>query len=58
MGSEMCIRDRVMNVRFATGFRGKRAAWLAIAGFVLLLGVYGIVTAGSAGPVTPDGAAL
>jgi len=47
-----------MNVRFATGFRGKRAAWLAIAGFVLLLGVYGIVTAGSAGPVTPDGAAL
>ena len=48
----------VMNVRFATGFRGKRAAWLAIAGFVLLLGVYGIVTAGSAGPVAPDGAAL
>lgn len=38
----------VMNVRFATAFRGKRAAWLAIAGFALLLGVYGIVTAGPA----------
>lgn len=43
----------VMNVRYATAFRGKRAAWLAIAGFALLLGVYGIVTAGpgsAAGP--------
>jgi len=36
----------VMNVRYATAFRGRRAAWLAIAGFALLLGVYGIVTAG------------
>lgn len=36
----------VMNVRVATVFRGRRAAWLAIGGFVLLLGVYGIVTAG------------
>ena len=36
----------VMNVRVATVFRGRRAAWLAIGGFVLLLAVYGIVTAG------------
>lgn len=38
----------VMNVRVATMFRGRRAAWLAIAGFVLLLAVYGIVTSGGA----------
>ncbi|MEM8739422.1 MAG: cytochrome c biogenesis protein CcsA [Planctomycetota bacterium] len=36
----------VMNVRVATVFRGRRAAWLAITGLVLLWGVYGIVTAG------------
>jgi ABC-type uncharacterized transport system permease subunit len=35
----------VMNVRYATAFRGRRAAWLAMAGFVLLLVVYGLVTA-------------
>jgi hypothetical protein len=35
----------VMSVRHATSFRGSRAAWLSIGGFVLLLGVYGIVTA-------------
>ncbi|MEM9915926.1 MAG: cytochrome c biogenesis protein CcsA [Planctomycetota bacterium] len=38
----------VMNVRYATAFRGRRAAWLAIGGFLLLLVVYGIVTGGSA----------
>ncbi len=38
----------VMNVRYATAFRGRRAAWLAIGGFVLLLVVYGIVTGGPA----------
>jgi len=38
----------VMNVRYATAFRGRRAAWLAIGGFVLLLVVYGIVTGGDA----------
>lgn len=38
----------VMNVRYATAFRGRRAAWLAIGGFVLLLVVYGIVTSGPA----------
>ena len=32
----------VMNVRYATAFRGARAAWLSIAGVVLLLAVYGI----------------
>jgi len=36
----------VMNARYATAFRGRRAAWLAIGGFVLLLVVYGIVTSG------------
>ena len=36
----------VMNARFASFFRGRRAAWLAIGGLVLLLAVYGIVTAG------------
>ena len=36
----------VMNVRFASLFRGRRAAWLAIVGFALLLGVYGVVTLG------------
>jgi ABC-type uncharacterized transport system permease subunit len=35
----------VMNVRYATSFRGARAAWLSIAGLVLLLVTYGIVTA-------------
>ncbi len=39
----------VMNVRTATMFRGRRAAWLAIGGLVLLLGVYGLVTAGDGG---------
>jgi ABC-type uncharacterized transport system permease subunit len=35
----------VMNVRFATHFRGARAAGLALAGFVLLLVTYAIATA-------------
>jgi ABC-type uncharacterized transport system permease subunit len=35
----------VMNVRYATHFRGSRAAWLSIAGFLLLLLTYGVVTA-------------
>lgn len=35
----------VMNVRYASQFRGARAAWLAIAGLVLLLATYGLVTA-------------
>lgn len=39
----------VMNVRYATRFRGTRAAWLSIAGFVLLLATYAIVTAIPAG---------
>lgn len=40
----------VMNVRYASRFRGARAAWLAIAGLVLLLVTYGLVTAV---PTTP-----
>ena len=35
----------VMNVRYTSRFRGARAAWLAIGGLVLLLVVYGLVTA-------------
>ncbi|MEM6394361.1 MAG: cytochrome c biogenesis protein CcsA [Planctomycetota bacterium] len=35
----------LMNVRWTGELRGRRAAWLAIAGLVLLLGVYGLVTA-------------
>ena len=38
----------VMNVRHTTSFRGARAAWLSIAGLVLLLATFGIVTAMSA----------
>lgn len=35
----------LMNVRYASTFRGARAAWLSIAGLVLLMATYGIVTA-------------
>lgn len=35
----------VMNVRFTTNFRGARAAWLSIAGLVLLLAAFGVATA-------------
>lgn len=35
----------LMNVRYATAFRGRRAAWLAIAGLALLLATYGAVEA-------------
>ncbi|MFI4859943.1 MAG: cytochrome c biogenesis protein CcsA [Phycisphaerales bacterium JB063] len=35
----------LMNVRHATAFRGRRAAWLAIAGLVLVLATYGVVEA-------------
>lgn len=35
----------LLNVRFTRSFRGARAAWLAIAGFVLLLATYGVITA-------------
>ena len=33
-----------MNVRFAAAFRGRRAAWTAVGGFVLLIGVYALAT--------------
>ena len=39
----------VMNVRHTSSFRGSRAAWLAIAGLVLLLAIYALVTAAGAG---------
>ncbi len=43
----------VMNVRHATAFRGSRAAWLAIAGLVLLVATFGVVTALPAAPMLP-----
>ncbi len=39
----------LMNVRHASAFRGRRAAWLAIGGLALLVMVYGLVTSGAAG---------
>ena len=35
----------VMNVKHTSLFRGARAAWLSIAGLVLLIATFGIVTA-------------
>ena len=35
----------VMCVRHTTSFRGARAAWLAIIGLALMLGVFGIMSA-------------
>lgn len=35
----------LMNVRHASAFRGRRAAWLAIAGLALVLATYGVVEA-------------
>lgn len=35
----------LMNLRWATGFRGARAAWLSITGLTLLLATYAAVTA-------------
>lgn len=41
----------LMNVRYASAFRGRRAAWLSIAGLVLLLTIYLVVTSlPTAGP--------
>lgn len=33
----------VMNVRFATAFRGTRAAWLSIVGVILIMAIFGVV---------------
>lgn len=43
----------VMNIKYATAFRGARAAYLSIAGLVLLLATYGVATA-IPGNVKPD----
>ena len=43
----------LMNVRYAVSFRGVRAAWLSIFGFILLLAVYGIVTVQSSASPMP-----
>ena len=44
----------VMNVRYATRFRGARAAWLSIAGLLLLLAAFGTVTALRDKPAAPS----
>ena len=46
----------LINVRFANRFRGPRAAWLSIAGLVLIIATYGLVTAlpASGGSATTD----
>lgn len=40
----------LINVRHTSAFRGRRAAWLAIAGLVLVLATYGAVEAVDGGP--------
>ena len=44
----------VKNVRYATRFRGARAAWLSIAGLLLLLAAFGTVTALRDKPAAPS----
>lgn len=46
-----------MNVNFLTAFRGGRAAWIAIGGFVLLLATYSVVAADQGGAVAASAAA-
>jgi ABC-type transport system involved in cytochrome c biogenesis permease subunit len=44
-GAVWAIYALVMHVRFVPNFRGRRAAWLAIIGFVLMVGVLGLSSA-------------
>lgn len=44
-GAVWVIYAIVMNVKYTTNFRGARAAWLSIAGLVLLLATFGVATA-------------
>ena len=44
-GAAWVVFALLMNVRFASTFRGPRAAWMAIFGLVLLLATYGVATA-------------
>ncbi len=44
----------VMHVRFVPNFRGRRAAWLAIVGFVLMLAAMGVSQALPALPTVPS----
>jgi ABC-type uncharacterized transport system permease subunit len=44
-GAAWAVYAVVMNVKHTTNFRGSRAAWLSIAGLVLLLATFGIATA-------------
>lgn len=51
-GTAWAVYALVMNVRYASSFRGARAAWLSIAGLALLLATYGVVTALPDGPTS------
>ncbi|MBI1337795.1 MAG: hypothetical protein GC164_12655 [Phycisphaera sp.] len=44
----------VMNVRYTSLFRGKRAAWMSIAGMVLLIATFAVATALPMGTHNPD----
>ncbi len=44
-GAVWLLYGLLINLRFATSFRGTRAAWLSIAGLVLLIMTYGLITA-------------
>lgn len=44
----------LINVKYASAFRGRRAAWLAITGLVLVLVTYGVVETLDAGQVHAD----
>lgn len=44
-GAAWLVYAVVMNVKHTTHFRGARAAWLSIAGLILLLATFGIATA-------------
>ncbi len=47
----------LMNIRYASGFRGRRAAWLSIIGLTLLLATYVVVTSLPPAPPVPPAAA-
>lgn len=53
-GGAWLLYALLINLRFATSFRGPRAAWLSIAGLVLIIATYALVSAlPSAAPAAP-----
>ncbi len=53
-GTAWAVYALLMNVRYASAFRGRRAAWLALAGLALVMAVYGIALANA--PAAPKAA--